>query len=88
VHDILAAISPQILKRPNVSSGLAAAHGARLAALPEVFNWRDKRSEEPAAEALDDRTSTANIGIMLARLPDADGAPVPPATVAYRTSRA
>ncbi|MGH7248568.1 MAG: nitrilase-related carbon-nitrogen hydrolase, partial [Pseudomonadota bacterium] len=28
---------------------LAAARGANLAALPEMFNWRGKRSEEPAA---------------------------------------
>src|SRR5262249_12163312 len=34
-----------------------------------------------------DFISTANIGVMLPRPPDADGAPVPPSTVAYRTSR-
>jgi len=28
---------------------LAAARGARLVGLPEVFNWRGKRAEEPAA---------------------------------------
>ena len=28
---------------------LAAARGARLVALPEVFNWRGKRADEPAA---------------------------------------
>ena len=38
---------------------LAAARGARLIALPEVFNWRGKRPEEPAAaEALEGPTLT------------------------------
>lgn len=38
---------------------LAAARGARLVALPEVFNWRGKRSDEPAAaESLDGPTLT------------------------------
>ena len=36
---------------------LAAARGAQLAALPEVFNWRGKRADEPAAaEDLDGPT--------------------------------
>ena len=39
---------------------LAAARGARLAALPEVFNWRGKRADEPAAaEELDGPTLAA-----------------------------
>jgi len=39
---------------------LAAARGAQFAALPEVFNWRGKRAEEPAAaEDLDGPTLTA-----------------------------
>jgi deaminated glutathione amidase len=38
---------------------LAAARGARLVGLPETFNWRGKRSEEPAAaETLDGETSS------------------------------
>jgi deaminated glutathione amidase len=38
---------------------LAAARGARFVALPEVFNWRGKRSEEAdAAERLDGQTYT------------------------------
>jgi len=38
---------------------LAAARGARLVALPEVFNWRGKRSEEAdAAESREGQTST------------------------------
>ncbi len=38
---------------------LAAARGARLVALPEVFNWRGKRIDEPLApEALDGPTLT------------------------------
>jgi predicted amidohydrolase len=36
---------------------LAAARGARIVGLPETFNWRGKRSEEPAAaEPLDGET--------------------------------
>jgi len=39
---------------------LAATRGARLVGLPETFNWRGKRSEEPAAaEDLDGGTLTA-----------------------------
>lgn len=39
---------------------LAAARGARLVGLPETFNWRGKRTEEPAAaENLDGETLTA-----------------------------
>jgi predicted amidohydrolase len=38
---------------------LAAARGARIIALPEVFNWRGKRADEPAAaEPLDGATLT------------------------------
>jgi deaminated glutathione amidase len=38
---------------------LAAARGARFAALPETFNWRGKRSDEPAAaESLEGETLT------------------------------
>src|ERR1700722_4509040 len=38
---------------------LAAARGARLVALPEVFNWRGKRAEEAAAaESLEGPTLT------------------------------
>jgi predicted amidohydrolase len=38
---------------------LAAARNARLVALPEVFNWRGKRADEPeAAESLDGPTLT------------------------------
>ncbi|MGA2412051.1 MAG: nitrilase-related carbon-nitrogen hydrolase, partial [Candidatus Binataceae bacterium] len=38
---------------------LAAARGARMVALPEVFNWRGKRAEEPAAaESLEGETLT------------------------------
>ena len=43
---------------------LAAARGARLIALPEVFNWRGKRPEEPAAaEALEGSTLTLMAGL-------------------------
>ncbi|HJU12654.1 MAG TPA: carbon-nitrogen hydrolase family protein [Candidatus Binataceae bacterium] len=39
---------------------LAAARGARLVGLPETFNWRGKRAEEPAAaESLSGETLTA-----------------------------
>jgi predicted amidohydrolase len=39
---------------------LAAARGAQLTALPEVFNWRGKRADEPAAaEDLDGPTLSA-----------------------------
>jgi deaminated glutathione amidase len=37
------------LERAERLIRLAAARGANLAALPETFNWRGKRSEEPAA---------------------------------------
>src|SRR5260370_34702030 len=38
---------------------LAAARGAKLVGLPEVFNWRGKRAEEPAArERLEGETLT------------------------------
>src|SRR5260370_25877324 len=38
---------------------LAAARGAKLVGLPEVFNWRGKRAEEPAArESLEGETLT------------------------------
>ncbi|HLW72049.1 MAG TPA: carbon-nitrogen hydrolase family protein [Candidatus Binataceae bacterium] len=43
---------------------LAAARGARLVALPEVFNWRGKRSDEPAAaEPLEGPTLTLMAGL-------------------------
>jgi predicted amidohydrolase len=43
---------------------LAAARGARLVGLPEVFNWRGKRADEPAAaEALDGPTLTLMAGL-------------------------
>jgi predicted amidohydrolase len=43
---------------------LAAARGARLISLPEVFNWRGKRAEEPAAaEPLDGPTLTLMRGL-------------------------
>jgi deaminated glutathione amidase len=43
---------------------LAAARGAKLVGLPEVFNWRGKRSEEPeAAESLDGVTLTLMGGL-------------------------
>lgn len=43
---------------------LAAARGARLVALPEVFNWRGKRADEPAAaESLDGVTLTLMAGL-------------------------
>jgi deaminated glutathione amidase len=43
---------------------LAAARGARLVALPEVFNWRGKRIDEPAAaEALGGPTLTRMAGL-------------------------
>jgi predicted amidohydrolase len=43
---------------------LAAARGARLVALPEVFNWRGKRAEEPAAaESLEGVTLTLMAGL-------------------------
>jgi predicted amidohydrolase len=43
---------------------LAAARGARLVGLPEVFNWRGKRADEPAAaEALDGPTLTLMGGL-------------------------
>jgi len=43
---------------------LAAARGARLVALPEVFNWRGKRNEEAvAAESLDGVTLTLMAGL-------------------------
>jgi predicted amidohydrolase len=37
------------LERADRLIRLAAARGANLVALPEVFNWRGKRAEEPAA---------------------------------------
>ncbi len=43
---------------------LAAARGARLVGLPEVFNWRGKRAEEAAAaESLDGVTLTLMAGL-------------------------
>jgi predicted amidohydrolase len=43
---------------------LAAARGARLVALPEVFNWRGKRTDEPAAaESLEGVTLTLMAGL-------------------------
>src|SRR5271154_6821649 len=43
---------------------LAAARGARLVALPEVFNWRGKRTEEAAAaESLEGVTLTLMAGL-------------------------
>src|SRR6185312_15239197 len=43
---------------------LAAARGARLIALPEVFNWRGKRQLEPtAAEPLEGPTLTLMAGL-------------------------
>lgn len=43
---------------------LAAARGAKLVALPEVFNWRGKRAEEPAAaESLAGATLTLMAGL-------------------------
>ena len=43
---------------------LAAARGARVVGLPEVFNWRGKRTEEPAAaEPLDGPTLTLMAGL-------------------------
>jgi predicted amidohydrolase len=43
---------------------LAAARGARLVGLPEVFNWRGKRAEEAAAaESLDGPTLTLMAGL-------------------------
>jgi deaminated glutathione amidase len=43
---------------------LAAARGARLVALPEVFNWRGKRAEEAAAaESLEGVTLTLMAGL-------------------------
>jgi deaminated glutathione amidase len=47
------------LERAERLVRLAAARGANLVALPEVFNWRGKRPEEPAAaETLDGPTLT------------------------------
>jgi len=47
------------LEKAEHLTRLAAARGARLIALPEVFNWRGKRSDEPAAaESLDGVTLT------------------------------
>lgn len=47
------------LERAEKLIRLAAARGANLAALPEVFNWRGKRSDEgAAAESLDGETTT------------------------------
>jgi deaminated glutathione amidase len=43
---------------------LAVARGARMVALPEVFNWRGKRADEPdAAEALAGVTLTLMAGL-------------------------
>jgi predicted amidohydrolase len=43
---------------------LAAARGARIVALPEVFNWRGKRAEEAdAAESLEGVTLTLMAGL-------------------------
>jgi deaminated glutathione amidase len=43
---------------------LAAARGARLVGLPEVFNWRGKRAEEAsAAESLEGMTLTLMAGL-------------------------
>jgi predicted amidohydrolase len=43
---------------------LASARGARLVALPEVFNWRGKRQEEPAAaESIEGPTLTLMSGL-------------------------
>lgn len=43
---------------------LAAARGAHLVALPEVFNWRGKRADEPeAAENFEDQTLTLMGGL-------------------------
>src|SRR6202035_464095 len=43
---------------------LAAARGARLVALPEVFNWRGQRAEEAdAAESLNGVTLTLIAGL-------------------------
>ncbi|HVN91565.1 MAG TPA: carbon-nitrogen hydrolase family protein [Candidatus Binataceae bacterium] len=43
---------------------LAAARGARLVALPEVFNWRGKRPDEPAAaESIEGPTLTLMSGL-------------------------
>jgi deaminated glutathione amidase len=43
---------------------LAAARGARLVALPEVFNWRGKRADEAAAaESLEGATLTLMAGL-------------------------
>ena len=43
---------------------LAAARGAKFVALPEVFNWRGKRTEEPAAaESLEGATLTLMAGL-------------------------
>ena len=43
---------------------LAAARGARVVGLPEVFNWRGKRTDEPAAaESLDGPTLSLMAGL-------------------------
>jgi deaminated glutathione amidase len=43
---------------------LAAARGAKFVTLPEVFNWRGKRTEEPAAaESLEGATLTLIAGL-------------------------
>lgn len=50
---------PANLERAERLIRLAAARGADLVALPEVFNWRGKRNEEAAAaESLDGPTLT------------------------------
>ena len=47
---------------PNASSASAAARGANLVALPEVFNWRGKRNEQAAAaETLDGAIAHADV---------------------------
>ena len=52
------------LERAENLIRLAAARGARLVALPEVFNWRGKRSEEAAAaEPLEGPTLTLMAGL-------------------------
>ena len=52
------------LERAERLIRLAAARGANLVALPEVFNWRGKRAEEQtAAETLEGQTVTRMSGL-------------------------
>src|SRR6202158_4615728 len=52
------------LQKADLLIRLAAARGARVVALPEVFNWRGKRAEETAAaESLEGVTLTLMAGL-------------------------